>query len=76
MGLAEAVLDVVGILRGPASRGNGPDPWERIVGMIAEPDSLPDSEVEVVEKAIEKAYRGWSDAHAGRLVRDGHRRDR
>jgi hypothetical protein len=63
MGLAEAVRDVIAILRGrPVPDGDGPDKWERIVRIIAEHDSLPDSEVEVIEKAIAEAYRGWTDA--------------
>jgi len=40
------VLDVIDILRGRlTSGGDGPDNWERIVSIIAEHDSLPDSEV-------------------------------
>ncbi len=63
MGVAEAVRDVVDVLRGqPASGRDGPDDWDRIVRIIAEHDSLPDSEVKVIEKAIAEAYRGWSDA--------------
>jgi len=63
MGLAEAVHDDVEILRGrPAPGADGPDPWERLVRLIAEHDSLPDSEVKGIEKAIAEAYRGWSDA--------------
>jgi len=63
MGLAEAVLEVIDILRGrPASGGDGPDNWERIIGIIAEHDSLPDSEVKIIEKTIAEAYRGWADA--------------
>ena len=63
MGLAEAVLDIIDILRGrPGSEGGGPDNWERIVGIIAEHDRLPDGEVKVIETAIAEAYRGWSDA--------------
>jgi hypothetical protein len=50
------VLDIIDILRGrPASRGDGPDNWERIVVIIAGHDSLPDSEVQVIEKAIDEA---------------------
>ncbi len=63
MGLAEAVHHVVEILRGrPAPGGDGPDPWERLVRLIAEHDSLPDSEVKGIEKAIAEASRSWSDA--------------
>lgn len=63
MGLAEAVIEIIAILRGrPASGGDGPDNWERIVAIIAKHDSLPDSEVKVIEKAIAEAYRGWSEA--------------
>lgn len=63
MGLAEAVRDIIDILRGrTASGGDDPDNWERIVGIIAEQDSLPKSEVKIIEKAIEEAYRNWSDA--------------
>ena len=55
--------DVVDILRGqPAAGSDGPDGWDRIVRIIAERDSLPDSEVKVIEKAIAEAYCGWSDA--------------
>jgi hypothetical protein len=62
-GLAEAVLDVIDILRGRRDSGGGDlDNWERIVAIIAEHDSLPDSEVKVIQKAITDAYRGWSDA--------------
>ncbi len=63
LGLAEAVREVVHILRGqPASGGDGPDDWERVVRIIAEHDSLSDSQVKVIEKAIAEACRGWSDA--------------
>jgi hypothetical protein len=63
MGLAEAVRDVIDILRGqPASGSEGNNGWDRIVRTVAENDSLPDSQVKVIEKAIAKAYRGWSDA--------------
>jgi hypothetical protein len=63
MGLAEAVRDVIDILRGqPGSGSEGADGWDRIVRTLAESDSLPDSEVKVIEKAIAQAYRGWSDA--------------
>lgn len=51
MALAEAVLDVIDILRGrPGSGGGGPDRWERVVAIIAEHDSLPDGEVKVIEE--------------------------
>ncbi|HUE95795.1 MAG TPA: hypothetical protein VMN39_04020 [Longimicrobiaceae bacterium] len=60
MGLAEAVRDVIDILRGrPASAGAGPDNWEPIVRIIAEHGSLPDGEVgkvKVIEKAIEATH--------------------
>ena len=63
MGLAEAVRDVVDILRGQPAAGNDrPDGWDRIVRIIAEHDSLPDSEVKAIEKAIAQAYASWSDA--------------
>lgn len=63
MGLAEAVGDIIDILRGrPPSAGHGSDNWERIVRIVAEHDSLPDAEVKVIEKAVAEAYRGWSDA--------------
>ena len=63
MGLTQAVLQVIDILRDrPASGGGGPDAWERVVRLIAEHDSLPDNEVKGIEKAIAEAYRSWSDA--------------
>jgi len=63
MGLAEAIADVIDILRGrPASGGAGPDDWDRMIAMIAENDGLSNSEVTRIEKAIDEAYRGWSDA--------------
>jgi hypothetical protein len=62
-GLAEAVRDVVDILRSqPASVSNGLDGWDRIVRIVAEQGSLPDGEVKVIEKAVVGAYRGWSEA--------------
>jgi hypothetical protein len=61
-GLAEAVRNVVDILRRRSSGSNDPDGWDRIVRIIAEQDSLPDSEVKAIEKAIAEAYRRWSDA--------------
>ncbi len=61
-GLAEGVSDVIGILRGrPAAGSGGPDNWDRIVGIIAENGSLPAGEVKAIEKAIARAYRGWTD---------------
>jgi len=33
-----------------------------MVAIIAENDSLPNSAVKRIEKAIDEAYRGWSDA--------------
>ena len=61
MGLAEAVGDVVDILRGQSAIGKGgPDGWEHIVHIIAEHDSLPDSEVKVIEEAIVEAYHSRS----------------
>jgi hypothetical protein len=62
MGLAEAIADVVAILRGRSAGGGGPDDWERMIAIIAENDGLPNREVERIEKAIDEAYRGWSDA--------------
>ena len=63
MGLAAAVKEIIDSLRStPDSENEGCDIWERIVGIIANQDSLPHKELEVIEKAIEKAYRGWSDA--------------
>ena len=62
MGLTEAVQDVVDILRGqPDSEGDGADSWDRIVRIIAKHDSLPNSDIEVIEKAISDAYGIWSD---------------
>ena len=47
-GLAEAVRDVIDILRSqPASRSERPDGWDRIVRIVAEQGSLPDGEVKV-----------------------------
>lgn len=66
IGLAVSIADVIGILRGrPPCGGDGRDDWERIVAIIAENDSLPLSEVERIEKAIDAAPRGWSDAQRG-----------
>jgi hypothetical protein len=62
MGLAEAVFEIIDILRGrSAAGGDGPDSWERILRIIAQYNSLPDREVEIIEKAIAEAYHGWSD---------------
>jgi hypothetical protein len=62
-GLAEAVCDVVDILRHqPACGSDDLDGWDRIVRIVAEHDSLPDSEVKTIEKAIAEAYDRWSDA--------------
>ena len=48
---------------GPAGpRERRPRRLGGIVRIIAEHDSLPDSEVTGIEKAIAEAYRGWSDA--------------
>jgi hypothetical protein len=50
------VRDVIDILRGqPASGSEGNNGWDRIVRTVAENDSLPDSQVKVIEKAIAKA---------------------
>ncbi len=63
MGLAEAIADVIDILRGrPAGGGGGSDDWERMIAIIAENDGVPNNEVTRIEKAIDEAYRGWSDA--------------
>lgn len=63
MGLAEAVDEVIEILRNrPASSSAGLDTWERIVGIIAEHGTLPQTEVDQIEKTIAEVYRGWSDA--------------
>jgi hypothetical protein len=63
MRLAEGVLEVSDLLRGQSiPQGDGPDHWERIVSIIAKNDSLPYSEVQVIEKAIAEAYCGWSAA--------------
>jgi Domain of unknown function (DUF6398) len=63
MGLAEAVREVIDILRGqPASGSEGADGWDRIVRTVAEHDSLPEREVKVIERAIAEASRGWLDA--------------
>jgi hypothetical protein len=63
MGLAEAVLKIIETLRGRRDAGdNGPDNWERMVGIIADQGTLPNYEVKVIEKAIDQAYRGWTDA--------------
>jgi hypothetical protein len=61
MGLAEAVQDVIDILR-RASGSEGGDGWQRIVRTAAEHGSLPDDQVKIIEKAIADAYRSWSDA--------------
>lgn len=61
--LAEAVLDVVDIIRGePASSNTGTDGWDRIVRIMARQEGLPEGEVKIIETAIAKAYDGWSDA--------------
>jgi hypothetical protein len=61
-GLGDAVRDVVEIIRQePASRSGGTDGWDRIVRILAKHEGLPDSEVKVIEMAIAKAYRDWSD---------------
>ncbi len=49
-----------GASRRPGARA--PTGWDRIVRTVAENDNLPDRQVKVIEKAIAKAYRGWSDA--------------
>ena len=56
---------------------DGPDSWEHIVHIVAEQDSLPDSEVKVIEKAITEAY-PWLVGRpaAVDLVRDRQRHDR
>ena len=62
VGIAEAINEIIDILQGRSgSKADGTDNWERIVNNIAEHDSLPGSEMDVVEKAISEAYRGWSD---------------
>ena len=66
IGLAEA--DVIDILRGrPGSGGDGPENWDRIVGIVADHDGLSDSEVKVIEKAVAGAYRGWPDANRRKI---------
>jgi hypothetical protein len=63
MGIAEAVSEVVDILRRqPVSGSEGADGWDRIVRTVVENDSLPDSQVKLIEQAIAETYRGWSDA--------------
>ena len=52
MGLAEAIADVIDILRGrPGGGGGGPDDWERMIAIIAESDGVSNSEVTRFEKA-------------------------
>ncbi len=52
MGLAEAIADVIDILRGrPAGGGDGSDAWEHITAIIAESDGISNSEVTRIEKA-------------------------
>jgi hypothetical protein len=71
MGLAEAVIDIIDILKGRSASGwNGPDNWKRIVRAIADNDSLSDSEIKVVEKAIREACRSWSDAQRRSIWRE------
>jgi hypothetical protein len=60
MGRAEVTADVIDILRGRPACG-GRDDWQRMVAIIAENDSVPNSGVERIEKAIDAACRGWSD---------------
>jgi len=64
-GLAEAVLEVVDRLREQKPGRDGLDRWECIVRIIAAQDSLPSSEVQVIEEAIAEACAGWS--HEQRL---------
>ena len=52
MGLAEAIADVIDILRGrPAGGGGGSDDWERMIAIIAENDGVSNSQVTRLEKA-------------------------
>jgi hypothetical protein len=69
MGLAEAVREVIDILRGqPASGSEGADGWDRIVRTVAEHESLPESEVKAIERAMRRrstAGRTRSAARSG-----------
>lgn len=56
------LADVIDILRGRPVGGGGPDDWERMIAIIAENDGLSNSGVTRIEKAIDEACRGWSDA--------------
>lgn len=62
IGLGEAVYRIVDVLRdSPAAGGAVTDHWTRMVSTIAKHDSLPFSDVKVVEQVIADACRGWSD---------------
>lgn len=62
MGITGAVIDIIDIIRSYSAASDGRDRWDLIVRTVAENDSLPHSQVEVIERAIAEAYRGWSDA--------------
>ena len=51
MGLAEAIADVIDILRGRPGGGGGSDDWERMPAIIAENDGVSNSQVTRLEKA-------------------------
>lgn len=63
MGVAEAVQDVIDILRARAARGgDGQDPWARMVKMIAKDGTLPGNEGTAIEEAVADACRGWTES--------------
>lgn len=62
-GLAEAVREVIAIIRGAQADGpDGLDNWDRIVSTVAEHESLPNDRIKDIETAIARVSGGWSDS--------------